>query len=270
MLFSSAYATVMGILPPLITEHTAVISDELNHNCIINAIGLARPGEKRIYPHLDLAALERHLAEVARSCSRAIVVTDGVFSMRGDHAPLGRIRELIDRFNSAFAENALLVVDDSHGVGALGQTGRGTEEITLPSAADLLVATLGKAFGVNGGYVAGSATVSRYLRETMNHQTPASFALALSKFPRLGLAHLNTPLEPLKRLSAHGPRLWVKREDATGLGFGGKKYLRTLFVQAAHVVLVRRPAAAMRQLSTGSTRLHIALIQINNPSCHLI
>ena len=102
MLFSSAYATVMGILPPLITEHTAVISDELNHNCIINAIGLARPGEKRIYPHLDLAALERHLAEVARSCSRAIVVTDGVFSMRGDHAPLGRIRELIDKIQLSF------------------------------------------------------------------------------------------------------------------------------------------------------------------------
>ena len=65
MLFSSAYASVMGILPPLITERTAVISDELNHNCIINAIALSRPAEKRIYRHLDMAELERHLAEVA-------------------------------------------------------------------------------------------------------------------------------------------------------------------------------------------------------------
>jgi glycine C-acetyltransferase len=186
MLFSSAYATVMGILPPLITEHTAVISDELNHNCIINAIALARPAEKRIYRHLDMAELERNLIDVARSCSRAIVVTDGVFSMRGDHAPLRRIRELIDRFDSAFAENALLVVDDSHGVGALGQTGRGTEEIARAGAADLLVATLGKAFGVNGGYVAGSDTVVRYLRETSpfyiysNPITPAEAAAALA------------------------------------------------------------------------------------------
>jgi glycine C-acetyltransferase len=63
MLFSSAYATMMGILPPLISDHTAVISDELNHNCIINAIALGRPGEKRIYRHLDMAELEHHLAE---------------------------------------------------------------------------------------------------------------------------------------------------------------------------------------------------------------
>ncbi|HWE16792.1 MAG TPA: aminotransferase class I/II-fold pyridoxal phosphate-dependent enzyme [Hyphomicrobiaceae bacterium] len=166
MLLSSAYAAVMGILPTLIGERTAVISDELNHNCIINAIALGRPTEKRIYRHLDMEELERHLAEAVRSCSRAIVVTDGVFSMRGDHAPLDRIRALVDRFDSAFAENALLVVDDSHGVGALGATGRGTEEVTSAGAADLLVATLGKAFGVNGGYVVGSDTVIRFLRET--------------------------------------------------------------------------------------------------------
>src|SRR5581483_6499933 len=186
MLFSSAYATVMGILPPLITERTAVISDELNHNCIINAIALARPAEKRIYRHLDTGELERHLAEAARSCSRAIVVTDGIFSMRGDHAPLESIRDLVDRFDAAFAENVLLVVDDSHGVGALGQTGRGTEEITRTGAADLLVATLGKAFGVNGGYVVGNDTVIRYLRETSpfyvysNPITPAEAAAALA------------------------------------------------------------------------------------------
>ena len=68
MLFSSAYATVMGVLPQLITEKTAVISDALNHNCIINAIALARPAEKRIYRHLDLDELERHLAADARQC----------------------------------------------------------------------------------------------------------------------------------------------------------------------------------------------------------
>ena len=121
MLFSSAYATVMGVLPQLITDKTAVISDALNHNCIINAIALARPAEKRIYRHLDLDELERHLAAVAKTCTRAIVVTDGVFSMRGDHAPLDAIQKLIAEFDALFPENVILVVDDSHGVGGFGR-----------------------------------------------------------------------------------------------------------------------------------------------------
>lgn len=205
MLFSSAYATVMGLLPQLITDRTAVLSDELNHNCIINAISLGRPPEKRIWRHLDLSDLERQLTAAAKSCLRAIVVTDGVFSMRGDHAPLDAIREIIDRHDPAFAENAILIVDDSHGVGAFGRTGRGTEEVTGAHAADLLVGTLGKAFGVNGGYVAGSATVIRYLRETSpfyiysNPITPAEAAAALraveivdSKRGLILLDHLRT------------------------------------------------------------------------------
>ena len=165
MLFSSAYATVMGVLPPLITPDTAVISDELNHNCIINAIRLARPRERFVYRHLDLAELEARLQEAAGKCKRAIVVTDGIFSMRGDHAPLAEISAIARKHDAAFPENVLLVVDDSHGVGAFGATGRGTEEQT-GAAADLLVGTLGKAFGVNGGYVATSRAVVEYLRET--------------------------------------------------------------------------------------------------------
>src|SRR5499427_5333786 len=185
MLFSSAYATVMGLIPPLVTDKTAVISDELNHNCIINAIALARPAEKRIYKHLDLGELERHLEAAAKTCSRAIIVTDGIFSMRGDHAPLDRIMGLGRSHDGAFAENAIVVVDDSHGVGAFGTTGRGTEEYTNVPPADLLVATLGKAFGVNGGYVVADDIIIRYLRETSpfyiysNPITPAEAAAAV-------------------------------------------------------------------------------------------
>jgi len=166
MLFSSAYATIMGSLPPLIHERTAVISDALNHNCIINAIALARPAEKHIYKHLDTGELERALVSAAKACTRAIVVTDGIFSMRGDHAPLDLIMSLARQHDAAFAENVTVVVDDSHGVGAFGATGRGTEEYTKAPPCDLLVGTLGKAFGVNGGYVAAGATIIRYLRET--------------------------------------------------------------------------------------------------------
>ena len=184
MLFSSAYATVMGLIPPLVTDKTAVISDELNHNCIINAIALARPAEKRIYKHLDVGELERHLQAVSNKFTRAIVVTDGVFSMRGDYAPLDKIMKLTRAYDGAFAENVIVVVDDSHGVGAFGKTGRGTEEYTDSGPADLLVATLGKAFGVNGGYVVADETVIRYLRETSpfyiysNPITPAEAAAA--------------------------------------------------------------------------------------------
>ena len=166
MIYSSAYAAVMGIVPQLIDERTAVLSDELNHNCIINAFRLAEPRMKHVYPHLDMRALEAGLERAAESCDRAIVVTDGVFSMRGDHAPLAEIMRLVRRYDPAFSEGALAIVDDSHGVGALGRSGRGTEEITQSGPADILVATLGKAFGVNGGYAVGDATTIEFLRET--------------------------------------------------------------------------------------------------------
>ncbi len=164
MIMSSAYATTIGVLVPLISAETAVVSDALNHNCIINAIRLARPKLKSVYAHLDLAELERRLEEAAADCARSIVVTDGIFSMRGDHAPLAEIAAIVGRFDGRFAENALLVVDDSHGVGAFGVTGRGTEEVT-GARADLLIGTLGKALGVNGGYVVGDAVTIAYLRE---------------------------------------------------------------------------------------------------------
>jgi glycine C-acetyltransferase len=184
MIFSSAYATMVGILVPLISPETAVVSDELNHNCIINAMRLARPKSKHIYRHNDVAALREALEEAADGgARRAVVVTDGIFSMRGDHAPLAQIEAVVRDLDGRFPENAILLVDDSHGVGAFGATGRGTEEHT-GTRADLLVATLGKALGVNGGYVVGSRTVTAYLRETApmyiysNPITPAEAAAA--------------------------------------------------------------------------------------------
>ena len=130
MIFSSAYGTVMGVLPPLITDQTIVLSDALNHNCIINAIRLAGPGDKAVYRHLTTEELEQRLEDAAGRFKRAIIVTDGIFSMRGDHAPLDQIADLARRYDDRFPENVLLVVDDSHGVGAFGATGRGTEEHT--------------------------------------------------------------------------------------------------------------------------------------------
>ena len=166
MIFSAAYATVMGTIMPLVTKKTVIVSDELNHNCIINAIRLSRPLDKSIYPHLELATLEQRIEAAKGSAKRVLVITDGIFSMRGAHAPVDQIMEIAARHDDAFEENVVVVVDDSHGVGAFGATGRGTEEHTGSPPADVLVATLGKALGVNGGYVVGSETLVRFLRES--------------------------------------------------------------------------------------------------------
>ena len=210
MIFSSAYATTLGVLVPLITAETVIVSDELNHNCIINAMRLARPKDKQIYRHVDMAELDAKLSDAAASGAfrRAIVVTDGIFSMRGDWAPLPELQAILDKYDDAFPENVVLVVDDSHGVGAFGKTGRGTEEFTGSRPADILIGTLGKAFGVNGGYVTGSRQLTEYLRETAatyiysNPITPGEAAAAAK-----AVAILDSPeglrlLEHLRAMTA--------------------------------------------------------------------
>jgi len=185
MLFNSAYATVVGILTPLITSETIVISDELNHNCIINALKLSRPKDKKIYRHLNMKELEERIKKSIGQAKRLIIVTDGIFSMRGDYAPLDIISMLSKKYDQEFPENIILIVDDSHGIGACGKTGRGTVEITHAEGVDLLVGTLGKAFGVNGGYVTSNQTVITYLRESApmyiysNPISPAEASAAL-------------------------------------------------------------------------------------------
>ncbi|MBS3769449.1 MAG: aminotransferase class I/II-fold pyridoxal phosphate-dependent enzyme [Bacteroidales bacterium] len=165
MIFSSAYATSLGVIHPLTTKETILISDELNHNCIINAIRLGKPAAKEIYSHNNMEELEGALERSVGKGKRALVVTDGIFSMRGDNAPLDKLVEICKKYNDRFEEGVISIVDDSHGVGAFGNTGRGVEEYT-GTQADILIGTLGKAFGVNGGYVVSSSDVITYLRET--------------------------------------------------------------------------------------------------------
>jgi glycine C-acetyltransferase len=185
MLFSSAYSTVVGILTPLITSDTIVISDELNHNCIINALKLARPKDKKIYPHLNMNELEDRIKDSIDKAKRLLIITDGIFSMRGDYAPLNIISHLSQKYDQKFPENIMVIADDSHGIGAYGKTGRGTEEHTKAKGVDILVGTLGKAFGVNGGYVTSTQTIITYLRETApmyiysNPISPAEASAAL-------------------------------------------------------------------------------------------
>lgn len=218
LIMSAAYATVMGVLPQFVSEDTLIISDALNHNCIINAIRLSRPTGKAVYPHLDMAELDKILENNSGQARRACVVTDGVFSMRGDHAPLHEIADICKRHEAAYPEGIITIVDDSHGVGAFGKTGRGTEEVTRTQA-DILIATLGKALGVNGGYVASTAQVISYLRETApfyiysNPITPAEAGAAIAS---LGILDGAEGLMLLNKMRSLAARLRTGLKD---LGF---------------------------------------------------
>lgn len=207
IVYSSAYAAVVSSLTSLVTPETFVVSDELNHNCIINGIRMSRPADRAVYPHLDMESLDAALAGAAGSARRAVVVTDGVFSMRGDFADLSAIADVAAKHDTSFPENVVVVVDDSHGVGAYGVSGRGTEEVT-GGRADILIGTLGKAFGVNGGYVTGSETITTFLRERgpmyiySNSITPGEAAAADMSVSILDSAEGAELLENLSTLTS--------------------------------------------------------------------
>lgn len=164
-----------GLLANLVQEGDAILSDELNHASIIDATRLARHATRKVYRHADLASLEAALAEVAAAPVK-IVVTDGVFSMEGDVAPLAELVAACRR------HEATLVVDDSHGVGVLGAGGRGTHEHfglpgRGPEGVDIFTGTLGKALGgAAGGYVAGPRVVIETL---VQRSRPQLFSNAL-------------------------------------------------------------------------------------------
>jgi len=164
MIFSSAYVTSLSVLFPLITKDTVLISDELNHNCIIIAIRLSKPAVKGIYKHNDMNDLEAKIFENIGKGKRVIAITDGIFSMRGDNAPLDKFVEICEKYSDKFDEGIISIIDDSHGIGAFGKTGRGTEEY-CGTKVDIVIGTLGKSFGVNGGYVVASKQIIEYLRE---------------------------------------------------------------------------------------------------------
>jgi glycine C-acetyltransferase len=163
--YVSCWTANHAILDALSDGETHIFSDELNHASIIDAMKLARPGGKSIYPHSDMDALEAALNEHA-DVKRKLVVTDGVFSMEGDLAPLPRLVELCAE------HEAVLIVDDSHGLGVMGETGRGTaEHFGLHGKVDIITGTLGKALGgAAGGFVAGSEELCRILEQRSRPQ----------------------------------------------------------------------------------------------------
>lgn len=157
--FQSGFNANLATIPALVGKEDAIFSDELNHASIIDGSRLS--GAKIIrYNHCDPADLERALSEQRKNFSRAMVITDGVFSMDGDIAPLDQLYAVTQPYD------VILMVDDAHGEGVLGYGGRGiVDHFGLHGKVDVEIGTLSKAFGVVGGVVAGNPLVVEWLRQ---------------------------------------------------------------------------------------------------------
>ncbi|MCY9213884.1 glycine C-acetyltransferase [Bacillus haynesii] len=157
LVFQSGFTANQGILSSILTKDDIVISDELNHASIIDGIRLTKAG-KKVYQHADMEDLEKILKKSMNYRMR-LIVTDGVFSMDGDIAPLPEIVRLAEQYD------AFVMVDDAHASGVLGENGRGTvHHFGLDGKVHIQVGTLSKAVGVLGGYAAGSKVLIDYLK----------------------------------------------------------------------------------------------------------
>jgi glycine C-acetyltransferase len=152
--YVSCWTANEGLIPTVATAGTAIISDELNHASIIDGCRLATQAQRLRFKHSDMADLEAKLASLPPDMTK-FIISDGVFSMEGDLAKLPQIVPLAKRYNG------VIIVDDSHGTGVMGKTGRGTiEHYGLSGQIDIITGTLGKALGgAAGGFVAGSASL---------------------------------------------------------------------------------------------------------------
>lgn len=209
--FQSGFTANLGTIPALVSKEDAIFSDELNHASIIDGSRLS--GAKIIrYAHNDAADLRQQLNEQRQQFRRALVITDGVFSMDGDIAPLDQIYEVTRDFE------ALLMVDDAHGEGVLGKGGRGiVDHFGLHGKVDVEVGTLSKAFGVVGGVSAGNAKVVEWLRQ---RGRPFLFSSAMTA---ADVAACLAGLDLLEESTELVDRLWANTElfkkEMKALGF---------------------------------------------------
>ncbi len=159
LVFVAGIAANRGTIQALMGEEDAIISDELNHGSIIDGVRLTK-SKRMVYPHLDMEGLRKSLVET-KDARRRLIVTDGVFSMDGDLAPLDQIVELAEEYD------AMIMIDDAHGDGVLGKDGRGIiDHFGLEGRVDIDMGTLSKAFGCLGGYIAGNKELREYLIHT--------------------------------------------------------------------------------------------------------
>ena len=267
LLFSSGYAANLGILTALVGRGDFVFADKLNHACLNDGAILSRATFKR-YPHCDLVKLEAMLAD-AKGGGRKLIVTDAVFSMDGDIAPVPDLLKLAEAYDT------LLVLDDAHGFGVVGYRGKGTLEhfnLLTKNASDRIVymATLGKAAGGYGAFVAGHEDIVEWILQSARSYifttaTPPAIAAAMQasleimQEDRERLKHLRTLIDffgdSLKLQYAKLPfsqtaiQPIIIGDNATALAFAEALRERHMFVPA-----IRPPTVPQ-----GTSRLRVSL-----------
>lgn len=207
----SGFNCNIGTIPAITEKGDLIISDELNHASIIDGIRLSK-ADKKIYDHLDMDSLEKILKENRKNYKKTLIITDAVFSMDGDIAPLPEIVELAKQYE------AMTYVDDAHGTGILGEGGRGTvDHFGLNGQVDFTVGTLSKAIPVVGGYVAGSAAMKEWL---LRNARPILFSTCI---PPAAVGAIIKTIELMMSSTEQVDKLWDNtkyfKEKLSGLGF---------------------------------------------------
>ena len=200
LVFTGGFTANSGCIPAVLTPQDVVISDELNHASIIDGVRLSpakyKKSEGFVYAHKDMGHLEEILTRT-QDFEKRMIITDGVFSMDGDIAPLPAIVELAEKYN------AFVMVDDAHASGVLGKNGAGTaSHFDLYGRVDIQLGTLSKALGVVGGYIAGSAALKDWL---INRGRPYLFSTA---HPPMVAAALIAALDVMENDPEPMRRLW--------------------------------------------------------------
>ncbi|PAT01424.1 8-amino-7-oxononanoate synthase [Candidatus Izimaplasma bacterium ZiA1] len=196
MCFQSGLNCNIGTIQAIVERGDLIISDELNHASIIDGVRLSR-ADKAVFRHSDMEHLEEILKEKRENYNQVLIITDGVFSMDGDLAKLPRIVELAEQYN------ALTYVDDAHGSGVLGTSGRGTvDHFHLHGRVDFIIGTLSKAIGVVGGYVASKKETKIWLS---HRARPLLFSTAL---PPAATAAAIESVKMLMESEEYSNKLW--------------------------------------------------------------
>ena len=258
--FNSAYTTVLGTAIALTGPDTFWIGDALNHNCIIRAMRIANvPGDRRsIFAHNDADDLARKLEAVPDGINRVIVIFDGIFSMRGDAAPLRELLRVTAPHDRRFRDGVVTMMDDSHGIGAYGATGRGTEE-HAGARVDVLIGTFGKAFGVNGGFVAASPELIEAVRQkadTYIYTNPLGAADCAAAVAAIDIAD---GAEGRERLANLGARTRQLRDGLAALG------LESIPGPHPVVPLLIRSTEKVRAIVAGLFERHILAVGLTFP-----
>lgn len=267
--FGSGYLANVGVIPALVGRGDAVFSDALNHACLIDGARLSG-ADIQVYPHGDVAALEQMLGRCPPA-QRKLVISDAVFSMDGDLAPLPALLALCER------HQALLMIDDAHGFGVLGPQGRGTAaHFGLDSPRLLIMATLGKAAGVAGAFVAGSELLIEWLLQRARTYIFATAAPAMViEAVRASLRLIEAESWRRERLAQLAAQLragvasgrWINPPSATpiqpliiGDNTACVGLMEALFQQGLWVPAIRPPT-----VPPGTARLRISLTAAHGP-----